>query len=214
MGMYRYTYIPVVVLALIVISCAVKPKDAGIVKSTDHTIGYVDLNYVLVNSKAGKKVKIYIQKVSNQMKIELKKRKDSIKRKNASLGKLNNKEKERKEKELRIEITELKLLKRKFEKDLINIQNKSINQIRDEIINCAHSEIDPESFLLIVLKQSEIINYDGQSDFKNSILYVSNQPEDAHVKMAIENLHDGSKDISNLLIDCVVGDSLILNYTF
>ena len=123
-------------------------------------IGVVNIQKVLLTSAAGKQAKAEISKKAREMesmlnekKTEIEKLQDTLERESLVMSKEKRDEKER---EIRIKVNDIKVLKNKFEKDLKILENKVIQQIQKEFESLAQDIGREQGYLLIVTNQTVI----------------------------------------------------------
>jgi outer membrane protein len=123
-------------------------------------IGVVDIQKILLTSAAGKNAKAEISKKAREMestlnekKVEIEKLQETLERESLVMSKEKRDEKER---EIRIKVNDIKVLKNKFEKDLKIIENRVVQQIQKEFESMAQEIGRKEGYLLIITNQTVI----------------------------------------------------------
>lgn len=123
-------------------------------------IGVVDIQKVLLASAAGKMAKADISKKArdmeaalNEKKNEIQKLQDTLERESLVMSKDKREEKER---EIRIKVNDIKVLKGKFEQDLKVLENKVVQQIQKEFETLAKEIGREQGYLLIITNQTVI----------------------------------------------------------
>ena len=123
-------------------------------------IGVVDIQKILLTSAAGKNAKAEISKKAREMestlnekKVEIDKLQETLERESLVMSKEKRDEKER---EIRIKVNDIKVLRNKFEKDLKIIENRVVQQIQKEFESMAQEIGRKEGYLLIITNQTVI----------------------------------------------------------
>ena len=123
-------------------------------------IGVVDIQKVLLTSAAGKIAKTEISKKAREMEATLNDKKTEIQKLQESLEReslvMSKEKRDDKEREIRIKINDIKVLKGKFEKDLKVLENKVVQQIQKEFESLAQDIGREQGYLLIVTNQTVI----------------------------------------------------------
>jgi len=123
-------------------------------------IGVVNIQKILLTSVAGKNAKAEISKKAREMestlnekKVEIEKLQETLERESLVMSKEKRDEKER---EIRIKVNDIKVLKNKFEKDLKIVENRVVQQIQKEFESMAQEIGRKEGYLLIITNQTVI----------------------------------------------------------
>ena len=123
-------------------------------------IGVVDIQKVLLTSAAGKIAKAEISKKAREMEATLNEKKTEIQKLQESLEReslvMSKEKRDEKEREIRIKVNDIKVLKGKFEKDLKILENKVVQQIQKEFESLAQDIGREQGYLLIVTNQTVI----------------------------------------------------------
>jgi len=117
-------------------------------------IGVVDFQRIFENSTAGKEVKAELTQKGAQMEASLKEKgaeieslQERIERESLVMSKEMREEKER---EFRIKVNDIKALKKKFENDLKEIQQRMVNRIKKDVFEIIQEVGKKEGYLLIL----------------------------------------------------------------
>ena len=144
-------------VAIAAVLCMVGPR---VFASDVAKIGVVDIQKILLASVAGKNAKAEISKKAREMestlnekKVEIEKLQETLERESLVMSKEKRDEKER---EIRIKVNDIKVLKNKFEKDLKIIENTVVQQIQKEFESLAQEIGRKEGYLLIITNQTVI----------------------------------------------------------
>jgi outer membrane protein len=123
-------------------------------------IGVVDIQKVLLTSAAGKIAKAEIGKNAREMettlnekKVEIEKLQETLERESLVMSKEKREEKER---DIRIKVNDIKVLKNKFENDLKVLENRVVQKIQKEFETLAQEIGREQGYLLIVTTQTVI----------------------------------------------------------
>ena len=123
-------------------------------------IGVVDIQKILLTSAAGKSAKAEISKKArgmestlNEKKVEIDKLQETLERESLVMSKEKREEKER---EIRIKVNDIKVMKSKFEKDLKILENRVVQQIQKEFEALAQEIGRQQGYLLIITNQTVI----------------------------------------------------------
>ena len=123
-------------------------------------LGVVNIQKILRPSAAGKNAKAELSKHArereatlNEKKTEIQKLQETLERESLVMSKDKRDEKER---EIRIKVNDIKVLKNKFEKDLKVLENRVVQQIQKEFESLAQDIGREEGYLLIVTNQTVI----------------------------------------------------------
>lgn len=121
-------------------------------------IGVVDLQKIFKLSSAGKLAQAEIKKRHKEMEDALKKKgqeieelKNDIERQSLVISK---EQREKKERELDIKIYDLKLMKKRFNEELMEFQNERLEKLKEGIFDIVQEKGKKEGFLLIIEKIS------------------------------------------------------------
>ena len=119
-------------------------------------IGVVDFQRIFENSSAGKEVKAELTQKGATMEASLKEKgaeietlQERIERESLVMSKEMREEKER---EFRIKVNDIKALKKKYENDLKEIQQRLVNRIKKDVFDIIQEVGKSEGYLLIVEK--------------------------------------------------------------
>lgn len=117
-------------------------------------IGVVDFQRVFENSTAGKEVKAELNKKGSEMEADLKAKgteiealKDRLERESLVMDKEKREESER---EFRIQVNDIKALKKKYEANLKEVQQRLVNRIKKEVFDIVQEIGKSEGYLLII----------------------------------------------------------------
>ena len=123
-------------------------------------IGVVNIQKILLTSAAGKSAKVEISKKAREMESTLNEKKSEIQKLQETLEReslvMSKEKREEKEREIRIKVNDIKVLKNKFEKDLKILENKVVQQIQKEFESLAQEIGREEGYLLIITNQTVI----------------------------------------------------------
>jgi outer membrane protein len=123
-------------------------------------IGVVDIQKILLTSVAGKNAKAEISKKARQMESTLNEKKSEIEKLQETLEReslvMSKEKREEKEREIRIKVNDIKVLKNKFEKDLKVLENRVVQQIQKEFETLAREIGKEEGYLLIITNQTVV----------------------------------------------------------
>jgi len=123
-------------------------------------IGVVNIQKILLTSAAGKIAKAEISKKAREMEATLNEKKTEIQKLQETLEReslvMSKDKRDEKEREIRIKVNDIKVLKNKFEKDLKVLENRVVQQIQKEFESLAQDIGREEGYLLIVTNQTVI----------------------------------------------------------
>ncbi len=119
-------------------------------------IGVVDFQRIFENSTAGKEVKAELTKKGATMEASLKEKgaeietlQERIERESLVMSKEMRQDKER---EFRIKVNDIKALKKKYEDDLKEVQQRLVNRIKKDVFDIIQDVGKKEGYLMIVEK--------------------------------------------------------------
>ena len=139
-----------------VLCMAVAPSFAADVAK----IGVVSSQKFLLTSAAGKNAKAEISKKAREMESTLNEKKSEIQKLQENLEReslvMSKEKRDEKEREIRIKVNDIKVLKNKFEKDLKILENRVVQQIQKEFESLAQAIGREQGYLLIVTNQTVI----------------------------------------------------------
>ncbi len=119
-------------------------------------IGIVDLQKVFETSSAGKLVRADINKKGKKMEAELKAegaKVDELRKKVEREAQVMSREqREDKEREIEIKIYDLKRLKKRYNEELMKLQNQKLEEMKKEIFEIVQDMGKKDGFLLIIEK--------------------------------------------------------------
>ncbi|OEU64647.1 MAG: hypothetical protein BBJ57_13770 [Desulfobacterales bacterium PC51MH44] len=117
-------------------------------------IGVVNLQRILETSSVGKMAMAEISKRGEKMEADLKRKGEEIEGLRKKLERetlvMSTEMREDKEREFRIKINDIKALKKKYEADLRNMQNRLGNRIKKEVLELVQEIGKKEGYLLII----------------------------------------------------------------
>ncbi len=117
-------------------------------------IGVVDFQRLFDTSSAGKQASAEINKQGKKMEADLNqsgKEIEELRKKLEREALVMSKEiREEKEREFRIKVNDIKVLKKKYEKDLREVQKRLIKRIRNEVLGIIEEIGKKEGYLLII----------------------------------------------------------------
>ena len=123
-------------------------------------IGVVDIQKILLTSAAGKIAKAEISKKAREMESTLNEKKSEIQKLQETLEReslvMSKEKRDEKEREVRIKVNDIKVLKNKFEKDLKVLENRVVQLIQKEFEALAQEMGREQGYLLIVTNQTVI----------------------------------------------------------
>lgn len=123
-------------------------------------IGVVDIQKILLTSAAGKIAKAEISKKAREMEGMLNEKKSEIQKLQETLEReslvMSKEKRDEKEREIRIKVNDIKVLKNKFEKDLKILENRVVQKIQKEFETLARELGQEQGYLLIVTNQTVI----------------------------------------------------------
>ncbi len=119
-------------------------------------IGIVDFQRIFETSTAGKSVKAEITKEGKRMKSALEKKGGEIeelkKRIEREAVVMSKEMREEKEREFRIKVNDIKMLQKKYEKELQRIQKRLVNKIKKDVFGIVQEVGKSEGYLLVIEK--------------------------------------------------------------
>lgn len=123
-------------------------------------IGMVNIQKILLTSAAGKIAKTEISKKAREMESMLNEKKSEIQKLQETLEReslvMSKEKRDEKERDIRIKINDIKVLKNKFEKDLKILENRVVQQIQKEFEALAKEMGREQGYLLIITNQTVI----------------------------------------------------------
>ncbi len=121
-------------------------------------IGVIDFQKILENSSPGKAAQAEIKKKGQKMEKELKKKGASIEESKKKLERerlvMSREMREEKEREIRININDLKTLQKKYMADFKIYENQLVNEIQKEVLEIVE-DIGKRSGYLLILERRE-----------------------------------------------------------
>lgn len=123
-------------------------------------IGMVNIQKILLTSAAGKIAKAEISKKAREMESTLNEKKSEIQKLQETLEReslvMSKEKRDEKERDIRIKVNDIKVLKNKFEKDLKVLENRVVQQIQKEFESLAQEIGREQGYLLIITNQTVI----------------------------------------------------------
>ena len=136
-------------------------------------IGVVDFQQILQNSKSGLEVQSKIKQQGEALKSELQNKQDEIKGMQEKYKResviLSDEQKVQKEREIRAELNEYRVLQNQNNQKFNKIRSDLINDVRKTIVDLAQKMGKSKGYMLIIEKQS------GTVLFAKDPLYITDQ---------------------------------------
>ena len=140
-------------------------------------IGVVDFQRVFENSTAGKEVKAELNKKGSEMEADLKSKgaeiealKERLERESLVMDKEKREDNER---EFRIRINDIKALKKKYEANLKEVQQRLVNRIKKEVFDIVQ-EIGKKEGYLLIIENIGVLYAPNTLDLTDEIIQVYN----------------------------------------
>ena len=126
-------------------------------------IGVIDFQRILGNSSAGKFAQAEINKKGKIMEVELKKRGAKIEENKKRLERealvMSKEMREEKEREIRININDFKILQQKYMREFKEFENRIVKRIQNEVLNLVIEMGKSQGYLIILEKRSGEVIY-------------------------------------------------------
>jgi outer membrane protein len=117
-------------------------------------IGIVNFQRIFENSTAGKEVKVELTQKGSQMEADLKEKGSEIEALQERMEReslvMSKEMREEKEREFRIKVNDIKALKKKYENDLKEIQQRLVSRIKKDVFDIIQEVGKSEGYLLIL----------------------------------------------------------------
>jgi outer membrane protein len=138
-------------------------------------VGVIDFQKVLETSKAGQAAKQEINKAGKEMESELQKRKSEIDENRKNLEReslvMNQQAREEREREIRIQINDFKVLQQKYFAEFKTKEQKLIQEIQDEVFQIVEKMGKEQAYSLILEKrESAAIYFDSRLDITDELI--------------------------------------------
>jgi outer membrane protein len=162
-------------ITLVLLSGALPSYGADVAK-----IGVINFQKILEISSAGKAADAEIKKQGKKMETELRQKQTELQKLNDKLERealvMSREMREEKQRELRISINDLKLLEKKYNKEMKILNQKLGKRIQDEVFKMVGEFGKKEGFLLIVEKMAGGVVYSPQTiDITDQIIQLYNE---------------------------------------
>jgi outer membrane protein len=148
-------------------------------------IGTVNFQKIFENSTAGQAAKDKIQSEGQRMEQELKQKGEEIntleKRLSQDTGVMNKEARDEQRWELERKIDEVKALKRKYDRQIQELQNQLINEVRQNVLKLIQEYGKKEGYLLIV-EDLTVVYAPQQLDITDVIIKQYNEQPKQSVK--------------------------------
>lgn len=119
-------------------------------------IGIVDFQRIFETSVSGKTVKAEITKQGKRMESALKEKGTEIEELKKRIERealvMSKEMREEKEREFRIKVNDIKMLQKKYEKELQGIQKRLVNKIKKDVFKIVQEVGKSEGYLLVIEK--------------------------------------------------------------
>jgi outer membrane protein len=126
-------------------------------------IGVVNFQQILQNSKSGQEIQSKIKQKGEAFKSELQKKQDEIKELQEKYKResviLSNEQKVQKEREIRAELNEYRILQHQNTQEFNKIRTELVNDVQKIVVDFAQKFGKSEGYLLIIEKQSGTVLY-------------------------------------------------------
>ena len=143
-------------------------------------IGVIDFQRILETSSAGKSADAEIKKQGKKMEIELRQKQTELQALNDKLERealvMSKEMREDKQREFRIKVNDLKLLEKKYNKEMKMLNRKLGKRMQDEVFELVAEFGKKEGFLLIVEKMAGGVVYSPQTiDITDQVIQIYNE---------------------------------------
>ena len=143
-------------------------------------IGVIDFQRILETSSAGKSADAEIKKQGKKMEIELRQKQKELQGLNNKLERealvMSKGMREEKQREFRIRVNDLKLLEKKYNKEMKMLNRKLGKRMQDEVFELVAEFGKKEGFLLIVEKMAGGVVYSPQTiDITDQVIQIYNE---------------------------------------
>ncbi len=143
-------------------------------------IGVIDFQRILETSSAGKSADAEIKKQGKKMEIELRQKQKELQGLNNKLERealvMSKEMREEKQREFRIRVNDLKLLEKKYNKEMKMLNRKLGKRMQDEVFELVAEFGKKEGFLLIVEKMAGGVVYSPQTiDITDQVIQIYNE---------------------------------------
>ena len=126
-------------------------------------IGVVDFQQIMQNSKSGQEIQSKIKQKGEALKSELQKKQDEIKEMEEKYKResiiLSNEQKVQKEREIRAELNEYRILQNQNTQEFNKIRAELVNDVQKTVVAFAQKIGKSQGYLLIIEKQSGTVLY-------------------------------------------------------
>ncbi len=143
-------------------------------------IGVIDFQRILETSSVGKSADAEIKKQGKKMEIELRQKQTELQALNDKLERealvMSKEMREDKQREFRIKVNDLKLLEKKYNKEMKMLNRKLGKRMQDEVFELVAEFGKKEGFLLIVEKMAGGVVYAPQTiDITDQVIQIYNE---------------------------------------
>ena len=143
-------------------------------------IGVIDFQRILETSSVGKSADAEIKKQGKKMEIELRQKQTELQGLNNKLERealvMSKEMREEKQREFRIRVNDLKLLEKKYNKEMKMLNRKLGKRMQDEVFELVAEFGKKEGFLLIVEKMAGGVVYAPQTiDITDQVIQIYNE---------------------------------------